>query len=84
MMHSAALTSLPVARHSTLASISVLCSSMAGAFGTPLIGLVFHYYGGVAALCSLLVPIAVLLVGITMMRRITQAPKSTAFPPVRP
>jgi fucose permease len=84
MMHSAALTSLPVARHSTLASISVLCSSMAGAFGTPLIGLVFHYYGGVAALCSLLVPIAVLLVGITMMRRITQAPKSTALPPVRP
>lgn len=73
MMHSAALTSLPVARHSTLASISVLCSSMAGAFGTPLIGLIFQRYGGVAALCSLLVPIAVLLVGINLMRRITQA-----------
>lgn len=73
MIHSAALTSLPVSRHSTLASISVLCSSMAGAFGTPLIGLIFQSYGGVAALCSLLVPIAVLMVGINIMRRITQA-----------
>lgn len=78
MMHSAALTSLPVARHSTLASISVLCSSMAGAVGTPLIGLVFQHYGGVAALCSLLAPIAVLLVGINLLRRITQAQPAVA------
>ena len=78
MMHSAALTSLPVARHSTLASISVLCSSIAGAFGTPLIGLIFQKYGGVVALSSLLVPITVLLVGIVVMRRITQARTAVA------
>lgn len=78
MMHSAALTSLPVARHSTLASISVLCSSIAGAFGTPLIGLIFQKYGGVVALSSLLVPITVLLVGIVAMRRITQARTAAA------
>ena len=78
LMHSAALTSLPVARHGTLASISVLCSSIAGAFGTPLIGLVFQHYGGVAALCSLLVPIAVLLAGINLMRRTTRAQPAVA------
>lgn len=78
LIHTAALTSLPVARHSTLASISVLCSSMAGAFGTPLVGLVFQYYGGFTALYSLLVPIAVILAGITVLRRITEARMQTA------
>ncbi len=73
IIHSAALMSLPVARHSTLASLSVVFSSSAGAIGTALLGVVFQSYGGVAALYTLLVPLAVLLAGFQVMRRVTQA-----------
>ena len=71
VIHSAALTSLPVARHPTLASLSVVFSSSAGAIGTALLGVVFQAYGGIAALYSLLVPLAVMLAGFHVMRRVT-------------
>jgi FHS family glucose/mannose:H+ symporter-like MFS transporter len=76
VIHSAALTSLPVERHSTLASLSVFCSSIAGAFGTPVLGIVFQHYGGVVTLYSLLIPISALLLGIVVMRQITQSQKT--------
>jgi fucose permease len=72
VIHSAALMSLPVARHSTLASLSVVFSSSAGAIGTALLGVVFQAYGGVAALATLLIPLAVMLAGFYAMRRHTQ------------
>lgn len=73
VIHSAALMSLPVARHSTLASLSVVFSSSAGAIGTALLGVVFQYYGGVAALYTLLIPLAVMLAGFHVLRRVTRA-----------
>jgi len=72
LIHSAALTSLPVTRHNTLASLSVVFSSASGAIGTPLLGLVFQHYGGLAALAALLVPFAIMAVGIVALRRVTQ------------
>jgi fucose permease len=71
VIHSAALMSLPVARHSTLASLSVVFSSSAAAIGTALLGVVFQYYGGVAALYTLLIPMAVMLGGFHVMRKVT-------------
>lgn len=82
VMHSAALTSLPVARHNTLASLSVVFSSTAGAIGTPLLGLVFQYYGGLAALAVLLVPLVIMAAGIVALRRVTQ-PTVTAVAAAR-
>lgn len=73
VMHSAALTSLPVTRHNTLASLSVVFSSTSGAVGTPLLGLVFQHYGGVAALAALLVPLALMAAGTLALRRVKQA-----------
>lgn len=78
VMHSAALTSLPVTRHNTLASLSVVFSSTAGAFGTPLLGFVFQAYGGKAALTALLLPIAVMLFGVVLLRRVTSTPAATS------
>ncbi len=72
VMHSAALTSLPVARHNTLASLSVVFSSTSGAIGTPLLGVVFQHYGGVAALAALLGPLAIMAVGVVALRRVKQ------------
>jgi FHS family glucose/mannose:H+ symporter-like MFS transporter len=72
VMHSAALTSLPVNRHNTLASLSVVFSSTSGAIGTPLLGLVFQHYGGVAALAALLGPLAILAGGTFALRRVKQ------------
>jgi len=69
VMHSAALTSLPVSRHNTLASLSVVFSSTSGAIGTPLLGIVFQHYGGVAALVALLGPLAILAAGTFALRR---------------
>ncbi|RXK53674.1 MFS transporter [Oleiharenicola lentus] len=73
VMHSAALTTLPAARHNTLASLSVVFSSTSGAVGTPLLGVVFHHYGGLVALAALLVPLAILAMGIVVLRRVKQA-----------
>lgn len=70
VMHSAALTTLPAARHNTLASLSVVFSSTSGAVGTPLLGVVFHHYGGLAALAALFVPLAILVGGTLALRRI--------------
>jgi fucose permease len=72
MIHSAALTSLPVTRHNTLASLSVVFSSTSGAIGTPLLGVVFLHYGGHAALAALFVPMIVLLAGTVAMRHVTR------------
>lgn len=71
VMHSAALTSLPVSRHNTLASLSVVFSSISGAIGTPLLGLVFQLYGGIAAFASLLVAFVIMTIGIVALRRLT-------------
>ena len=76
VMHSAALTSLPVTRHNTLASLSVVFSSTSGAIGTPLLGVVFQLYGGLAALAALLIPLLILAVGVVVLRRVKQ---TTAF-----
>lgn len=70
VVHSAALTTLPVSRHNTLASLSVVFSSTSGAIGTPLLGLVFQHYGGVAALAALLGPLALLVAGAFALRRV--------------
>jgi MFS transporter, FHS family, glucose/mannose:H+ symporter len=72
VMHSAALTSLPVHRHNTLASLSVVYSSTSGAIGTPLLGVVFQLYGGLAALAVLLIPLAIMTIGIVALRRLTR------------
>lgn len=72
LIHSAALTSLPVSRHNTLASLSVVFSSTSGAIGTPLLGLVFARFGGIAALGALLVPLALMAAGGVALRRITR------------
>lgn len=74
LIHSAALTSLPVARHNTLASLSVVFSSTSGAIGTPLLGLVFARFGGIAALAALFVPLAIMVGGGLALRRITRNP----------
>lgn len=70
MIHSAALTLLPVERHGTLASLSVVFSSTSGAIATPLLGMVFAWYGGVVAFACLLVPIVMLALGAVGLRRI--------------
>ncbi|HEY8996133.1 MAG TPA: hypothetical protein VIM71_15815, partial [Lacunisphaera sp.] len=62
-------------RHNTLASLSVVFSSTSGAIGTPLLGVVFQHYGGLAALAALLIPLLILAVGVVVLRRV----KQTAF-----
>lgn len=74
VMHSAALTSLPVNRHNTLASLSVVFSSISGAVGTPLLGVLFQHYGGLTALASLLIAFVIMTIGIVALRRFTERP----------
>jgi MFS transporter, FHS family, glucose/mannose:H+ symporter len=76
VMHSAALTSLPVSRHNTLASLSVVFSSISGAVGTPLLGLLFQLYGGLWAFASLLITIVILTIGSVALRRLTASASS--------
>lgn len=76
VMHSAALTSLPVGRHNTLASLSVVFSSISGAVGTPLLGLLFQLYGGLWAFGALSIPIVILAIGSVALRRTTASASS--------
>lgn len=78
VIHSAALTTFPVSRHNTLASLSVVFSSTSGAIGTPLLGWVFFRYGGVAAFAALSIPLLILSAGIMSLRRIKRQHLKTA------
>jgi hypothetical protein len=65
-----------VSRHNTLASLSVVFSSISGAVGTPLLGLLFQLYGGLWAFASLLIAIIILTIGSAALRRLTASASS--------
>ncbi|CCG98565.1 major facilitator transporter [Fibrella aestuarina BUZ 2] len=68
-INSAILSSLPLRQHGPMAGLIVVFSALGGTTGSLITGRVFELYGGQAAFYASLVPITLLLVLLTLFRR---------------
>ncbi|MBO0933334.1 MFS transporter [Fibrella aquatilis] len=69
-INSAILSSLPLKQHGPMAGLIVVFSALGGTTGSLLMARIFEAYNGQTAFYFLLVPIALLLVLLTVFRRI--------------
>ena len=68
-INSAILSSLPLRQHGPMAGLIVIFSALGGTTGSIITGHVFEAYGGQTAFYFSLIPIALLLVLLTIFRR---------------
>ena len=73
VINSAILSSLPLRKHGPMAGLIVVFSALGGTTGSLITGRVFDLYGGQTAFYFSLIPIALLLVLLTMFRRLVGA-----------
>lgn len=69
-INSAILSSLPLRQHGPMAGLIVVFSALGGTTGSIITGRVFDAYGGQTAFYFSLLPIALLLVSLTIFRRL--------------
>ena len=69
-INSAILSSLPLRQHGPMAGLIVIFSALGGTTGSIITGRVFEAYGGQTAFYFSLIPIGLLLLFITIFRRI--------------
>ncbi|MEZ0608726.1 sugar MFS transporter [Fibrella sp. WM1] len=77
-INSAILSSLPLRQHGPMAGLIVVFSALGGTTGSLITGRVFETYGGQTAFYASLVPITLLLILLTVFRRM----QSRVAPPV--
>lgn len=71
-INSAILSSLPLRQHGPMAGLIVVFSALGGTTGSLITGRVFDTYGGQTAFYFSLIPIALLLVSLTIFRRLVR------------
>jgi len=69
-INSTILSSLPKSKHGMMAGLIVVFSALGGTLGSIITGRIFQAYGGQTAFYFSLIPVAVLLVGLFIFRRI--------------
>lgn len=69
-INSAILSSLPLRQHGPMAGLIVVFSALGGTTGSLITGRVFDAYGGQTAFYFSLIPIGLLLVSLTIFRRL--------------
>lgn len=71
-INSAILSSLPLRQHGPMAGLIVVFSALGGTTGSLITGRVFDTYGGQTAFYFSLIPIGLLLVSLTIFRRLVR------------
>jgi MFS transporter len=69
LLSSATLSALPQRMHSSMTGLIVIFSALGGTLGSRIIGMLFQHVGGAQAFYFMLVPIAVLLVTLTLLNK---------------
>ena len=72
-INSAILSSLPLRQHGPMAGLIVVFSALGGTTGSLITGRIFETYGGQTAFYASLVPIALLLVLLTIFKRMQRS-----------
>lgn len=72
-VNSVVLSALPVERQAGMTGLIVVFSALGGTLGSFLTGRLFAVFGGRTAVAGVLAPVALLLVGLLMLRRLVRA-----------
>lgn len=72
-INSVVLSALPVERQASMTGLIVVFSALGGTLGSFLTARIFAAFGGRIAVASVLVPVALLLVGLMVLRRLSHA-----------
>jgi fucose permease len=77
-MNSVVLSALPVERQAGMTGLIVVFSAIGGTLGSFLTARIFAGFGGRVAVASVLVPVAMLLGGLLLLRRLTHTAAAPA------
>ena len=69
IINSVVLSALPVEKHAAMTGLIVIFSALGGTFGSLLTGLIFDNFDGEAAFLSMLVPLTILAIALTLYRK---------------
>ena len=72
-INSVVLSALPVERQASMTGLIVVFSALGGTLGSFLTARIFATFGGRIAVASVLVPVALLLIGLLFLRRLVHA-----------
>lgn len=72
-INSVVLSALPVERQASMTGLIVVFSALGGTLGSFLTARIFAAFGGRIAVASVLVPVALLLLGLLFLRRLSHA-----------
>lgn len=80
-INSVVLSALPKARHAAMTGLIVVFSALGGTTGSFITGQLFAHFDGSRAFYLLLLPMALLLLSLTLLHRATRAPVDTLATP---
>ena len=80
-INSVVLSALPKARHAAMTGLIVVFSALGGTTGSFITGQLFAHFDGSRAFYLLLLPMAVLLLSLTLLNRAAHAPAGTPAVP---
>lgn len=80
-INSVVLSALPKARHAAMTGLIVVFSALGGTTGSFITGQLFAHFDGSRAFYLLLLPMALLLLSLTLLHRATRAPVDTLAMP---
>ena len=79
-INSAILSSLPLRQHGPMAGLIVVFSALGGTTGSLVTGRIFETYGGQTAFYASLVPVTLLLILLTLFRRMQSRADRASVP----
>ena len=79
-VNSVVLSALPVERQAGMTGLIVVFSALGGTLGSFLTGRLFAAFGGRTAVAGVLAPVALLLLGLLVLRRLVHGSASPARP----
>jgi MFS transporter, FHS family, glucose/mannose:H+ symporter len=79
-INSVVLSALPKARHAAMTGLIVVFSALGGTTGSFITGQLFAHFDGTRAFYLLLVPMALLLLSLTLLDRSTRSSDAAALP----
>lgn len=78
LLNSVVLSALPKSLHSPMSGLIIIFSALGGSLGSRLIGYLFKNVGASSAFTYTLIPMGLLLIGLFILRYLTQKAKVTA------
>ena len=76
-INSVILSTLPVHKHGTMSGLIIIFSALGGTTGSLITGNIFQHYGGQSAFYFSLIPMTILIICLTLFKRLQPKLKSS-------